>query len=173
MTVHVLLSWFYSLFCSFSILACPCFMLDWICVVLWYWLLYFSFKPSSTADKSNIFLKTLFWLPQNVHGEWRCCWSQCQRAVVIIVVMTTCCQGLWGSGYHGWFPVQLWGSSAAVCNHRTCPDTHALWSMTGGFPSDPWCCTDTCRVRLQKHRTKYAASLSLKRNWKCFWVHFG
>lgn len=63
-------------------------MLDWIRVVLWYRLLYFSFKPSSTADKSNIFAKTLFL----VHGEWRCCWSQCQRAVVIIVVMTTCCE---------------------------------------------------------------------------------
>lgn len=36
--------------------------------------------------------RLFFWLPQNVHGEWRCCWSQCQRTVVIIVVMTTCCE---------------------------------------------------------------------------------
>lgn len=103
--------------------------------------------------------------------------SYCPWRVVSAGCCYYCCDGhMWfqgspGSGCHGWFPVQLRGSCAAVCNHQTCPDAHAWWSMTGEFPSDPWCCTDMSRVRLQMAQDWKCSKKSTPGNLNVVWVN--
>lgn len=55
------------------------------------------------------------------------------------------CRGrFWGSGSNA----RLVSCAAAreLCANRTCSDSRALWSVTSGFPSDPWSCTHTWRL---------------------------
>lgn len=152
--VH-LLCWlcFFLFFWSVkNILCVGCFMTVEITAVQ-SWLCCSAFPPNCPLLLINVTYCWDYFCFGVSYGPWRvvsagCCYYCCDGHMWF--------QGLRGSGCHGWFPVQLRGSCAAVCNHQTCPDAHAWWSMTGEFPSDLWCCTDMSWVRLQ-----------MAQDWKC------